>query len=203
VLSVLFGLGVTIVAAMTLSTWHGAALATGALVVLSYLAWILVEGRVAAREASKEKTLVDRGTMELYAFGRAATVGFGLAFAREPDAGVAVAGLVVFVAAVALRLAAIRQLGRFYSHRVRVAEDHRVVDTGPYGVLRHPAYTGMLLAHAGFVAVFFSPVAALVLALVLLPSVVVRIRVEERVLMTLEGYAEYAGTRRRLLPLVW
>src|SRR5204863_385897 len=113
------------------------------------------------------------------------------------------AGIGVFLAGVAFRLAAIRELGRFYSHRVRLTDGHKIVDTGPYRLVRHPAYTGMLLAHAGFVMSFFHPVALAILLGVLLPAVVLRIRVEERALMTLDGYAAYGAGRKRLVPLLW
>jgi len=37
-------------------------------------------------------------------------------------------------------------LGRFWSNAITHKEDHRVVDTGPYGVVRHPIYTGLIIA---------------------------------------------------------
>lgn len=40
-------------------------------------------------------------------------------------------------------------LGRLWSMRVTKKEGHHVVDTGPYGVVRHPIYTGILVAHGG------------------------------------------------------
>ena len=37
-------------------------------------------------------------------------------------------------------------LGRFWSNAITHKEDHRIVDTGPYGMVRHPIYTGLILA---------------------------------------------------------
>jgi isoprenylcysteine carboxyl methyltransferase (ICMT) family protein YpbQ len=37
-------------------------------------------------------------------------------------------------------------LGRFWSNAITHKEDHRIIDTGPYGVVRHPIYTGLILA---------------------------------------------------------
>jgi protein-S-isoprenylcysteine O-methyltransferase Ste14 len=37
-------------------------------------------------------------------------------------------------------------LGRFWSNAITHKEDHRIVDTGPYGVVRHPIYTGLIIA---------------------------------------------------------
>jgi len=44
---------------------------------------------------------------------------------------------------------AIAVLGRFFSLTVRVAEDHRVVEKGPYRVVRHPSYAGVLITFIG------------------------------------------------------
>jgi hypothetical protein len=77
-----------------------------------------------------------------------------------------------------------------------------LVCSGPYRVLRHPAYAGMLLANIGFVSYFASP--ASIVALTLLAATILwRIRVEEAVLVRSPGYREFASTRRRFVPGVW
>ncbi len=58
-------------------------------------------------------------------------------------------GVVVFVLGLALRAWAVRELGRFFKFTVVVQSDHRVVDTGPYGLIRHPSYTGLLMVELG------------------------------------------------------
>ena len=108
----------------------------------------------------------------------------------------------VFAAAVGFRLWGIRTLGRFYSHRVRVLDNHQVMHSGPYRWVRHPAYLGMALAHVVFVLFFLNTYSAAAL-MVLLPTLVVRILVEERALLTLPGYSDYAATHRRVIPWVW
>lgn len=204
-LSVSFVVLISIFAGRKLSAMpRDLAAALGA-VVLLYLAWLFIESRVAVRELSKEKTKIDRGTLELYAAGRAVTVLSALALPTAWDRiGLWYPiGLAVFVAGVAFRLAAIRVLGRFYSHRVRIDDSHQIVQHGPYRFLRHPAYTGMIVAHVGFVVCFFHPVSLAILLCFFIPAVVLRIRVEERALFALRGYAEYAKTRKRLIPAVW
>lgn len=203
--AVTFAAGIAGLTWHKLAAWHGAMRACGLALVVSYLAWLLLESKVALSEPKKGETRADRGTCEAYAFGRALTVVLALALPTAwdgPGPWMAV-GLAVFAAGASLRLTAIRTLGRFYSHRVRVMGDHQVVSAGPYRFMRHPAYTGMLVAHAGVVLFFFNPWALLALLVVLLPSMVVRIRVEERALFELPGYSEYAHGRRRLLPMVW
>ncbi len=59
------------------------------------------------------------------------------------------AGYGLFVLGLALRWYSIIYLGRFFTTNVAIASDHRIIDTGPYRCIRHPSYTGALLAILG------------------------------------------------------
>lgn len=117
-------------------------------------------------------------------------------------------GLAVFAAGIGLRAWAVVTLGRSYSHRVRTpdglkADGSGIVSHGPYRLLRHPAYTGMLLAHVGIGVLFFNVFVVLALGLALLPALVRRIHVEEEHLLQLPAYRDFAAARARLAPGVW
>jgi protein-S-isoprenylcysteine O-methyltransferase Ste14 len=116
-----------------------------------------------------------------------------------------VVGLALMWAGIALRQWAVWALGRFFTVVVRVADGQSVVDRGPYGWVRHPSYTGLLLTLTGLGAALGNWLS--VLALAVLPSIglVIRIRVEERALLAALGepYREYAGRHPRLLPGIW
>jgi protein-S-isoprenylcysteine O-methyltransferase Ste14 len=86
---------------------------------------------------------------------------------------------------------------------VREVKDHRIIDSGPYKYIRHPAYAGMIIAHLGIVLYFFNPITPLIFFLAFLPSIVLRISVEEKTLFRIEGYFIYAENRKRLIPLIW
>jgi protein-S-isoprenylcysteine O-methyltransferase Ste14 len=170
-----------------------------------YLVWILLELGISRRDASEGTVSSDHHSRELYAVSQALTILSALWLGPShpgvaPDALVAIA---IFIAGLAFRLWAIRTLGRFYSHVVRTTTSHRIVDTGPYRFVRHPAYTGMLLAHVGVTLAYFNFVTALVLCGGLLPAILRRIRFEERALARVEGYDAFCARRARLLPLVW
>ncbi len=170
-----------------------------------YLLWIVLESKVATKEIGQEKTQIDSFSLELYAFSRALVVLSGLYFSGlflELHLLHAI-GFTLFVLAIIFRLVAIRQLGQFYSHRVRVQSEHRIISQGPYRFVRHPAYTGMILSHLGFSLFFFNYWTLAFWALIHVPAVVYRILVEERALFQIKGYPEYALNRKRIIPLLW
>jgi len=113
-----------------------------------------------------------------------------------------VAPAAVFVFGVVLRRVAIRTLGSRYSHHVVRQSDRNVVTWGPYRIIRHPAYAGMLTANLGF-AVYFLNVLTVPALVLLIMAVTWRIRVEERALGDVPAYVEYAAGKPRLLPGMW
>ncbi len=116
--------------------------------------------------------------------------------------GLAVA---VALAGVALRAWSIFTLGRWFRRKVTIEPGQRLVRDGPYRMLRHPSYAGLLLAFFGLGLAFGSWVGAAVSFLVLWAGLVPRIRVEEAALARTFGaaYDEYARTTARLVPGLW
>lgn len=115
------------------------------------------------------------------------------------------AGLAAVALGMALRWWAILALGRFFVGYVTVQEDHRVVDSGPYRWLRHPAYAGSWLMFAGIGLGTGSPLALLLCGAVPGIGFVRRARVEEQALLAAmpAAYTEYASRTWRLVPFVW
>jgi len=174
--------------------------------VTFYVLWILVETPIAKRDANTEgKTTSDFATCQIYGLGQALTFLSALWFPSVwRERGVPhFIGICLFFLAVCYRLWAIRTLGQFYSHRVRTVAEHRIVDSGPYRFTRHPAYAGMILANAGISLYFFNWVTIALFLFLLVPSLLLRIVIEERMLFGIEGYAEFAKKRKRLFPILW
>jgi len=122
-------------------------------------------------------------------------------FERLPD-WLFYPGIFLMLLGVALRQWAIAVLGRFFSLNVQVVEDHQVVDKGPYRLVRHPSYTGLLITFIGISLAVQSLGALLVLLAVFTVSFGYRIRVEEKTLLSElgESYASYMKRTKRLIP---
>lgn len=120
-------------------------------------------------------------------------------------AGAAPAGIAIFSAGIALRWYAIVYLGRFFTVNVAIASDHRLIDGGPYRLLRHPSYTGALLAFCGLGVCLHNWGA---LAALVIPALVVflrRMRIEEDALLAAFGerYRDYMRRTWRLIPFIY
>jgi len=88
--------------------------------------------------------------------------------------------------------------------RIQTERGQHVIDTGVYGLVRHPMYLGASLAFVGS-ALLLGSISGLLLALAMVGMLVVRISVEEKLLARdLEGYRAYREkVRYRLVPHVW
>lgn len=205
-LNALLVIGMALLSWRKLVTWQGWPLLLGTGVSIGYVAWSIWEVRTSLKDSRTQCVRSDRWTLELYALSQGATAISALAFSSQWPTEATIyltAGALLFVGGVSLRVSAVLELGQFYSHRIRVIDTHQVVQTGPYRWIRHPAYSGMLLAHLGLVLVFFNWVSLVLLLFALLPALVIRILLEERTLASLPGYVEFCAGRARILPHIW
>lgn len=92
-------------------------------------------------------------------------------------------------------------LGRLWSAAVTQKEGHRIVEQGPYAIVRHPIYTALL---AGAIALVVAKGTAVALAglVLMITGYVLKARLEERFLAQALGEADYAAYRRRVPMLV-
>jgi protein-S-isoprenylcysteine O-methyltransferase Ste14 len=161
--------------------------------------------RTGAQERDRGSYLVIVGSLLVgFAGGAALASAFPGAAFGEGQPALAVAALVLLALGVALRFYAVLVLGRLFTVTVMVGSDQRVVDTGPYRFVRHPSYTGLLLAIAG-ILLSWGNWAAMLGLLPILAGLAYRIRVEERALTEQLGdvYRAYAQRTKRLIPFVF
>lgn len=111
----------------------------------------------------------------------------------------------VFALALVLRWWAIISLGKFFTVDVAIAQDHRLIIRGPYHWMRHPSYTGMLVAFLMLAITYQNWIS---IACIMIPigiALAYRIYVEEIALEATFGsaYHRYAETTKRLIPGVF
>ena len=113
-------------------------------------------------------------------------------------------GILLIYAGIAFRLYAITTLGAFFTTTVAVAAEQTLIEAGPYRLIRHPSYTGLLIILLGFGLSLTNWLSLLVIMGCALIGFSYRIRVEEHVLKEHLGqrYQEYMRRTKRLIPFV-
>ena len=156
---------------------------------------------VKEEESEQRSVILFSGIMFLAAFVMA-----GLSFRNGwlmLPFSVSIGAAVVFLAAYTLYAEVLRE-NAWLSRTVEVQEDQKVIDTGLYGIVRHPMYMVTVLLFLAMPLVLGS-VISFVIMLAYIPIIVKRIRNEEQVLLKdLPGYSDYVGkVKYRLIPYIW
>jgi protein-S-isoprenylcysteine O-methyltransferase len=164
------------------------------------------------KRGSPDARANDRGSMRLIWVVIVCAVALAVVASTYRAAGLplsagmqALAAAILLVGGLMLRWTAILTLGRYFTANVAVQADQAVVATGPYRYLRHPSYTGLLLAFLGLGVFFGNWLSLAVLMVPITLALVYRIRIEESVLAEALGPAcvRHAASTKRLVPWVW
>jgi len=113
-------------------------------------------------------------------------------------------GLLMTITGVMFAIWARATLGRNWSGMVTVKQNHELIRTGPYALVRHPIYTGLLFAAVG-TSIFDGEIRSLIALLVVLSVLSYKMKIEEQ-FMTARFGSEYAGYRNKtkaLVPFLW
>ena len=163
----------------------------------------LLRKRLNAKEQEEEqKTVVRMSGMLFIAAFVVAGLNWRFGWWVLPDWAVWVAaGL--FLASYALYAEVLRE-NTYLSRTIEVQENQKVIDTGLYGIVRHPMYMATTILFLAMPLVLASPISFLIM-LGYIPVIVKRINNEEKVLeQGLEGYAEYKKkVKYRIIPYIW
>ena len=163
----------------------------------------LLRSRLRAKETQSEQKDVIKysGLMFLAAF-IIAGLNYRFQWIMMPRAVVWI-GVVIFLLAYCLFAEVLRE-NQYLSRVIEVQEDQTVVDTGLYGIVRHPMYTATVLLFLSMPLVLNSLISFIIM-LAYIPIIVKRIKNEEEVLeQELKGYKEYKQkVKYRLIPFIW
>lgn len=163
----------------------------------------LLKKRLDSKEEEKEqKTVIAlSGIMFLAAFV-VAGLNFRFGWIVLPR-WVVYAAAVIFLAAYLMYAEVLRE-NVYLSRTVEVQENQKVIDTGLYGIVRHPMYSTTLVLFLSMGLVLGSPISFVIL-LSYIPLIAKRMKNEEEVLLQgLEGYEEYRRkVKYKVIPLIW
>jgi len=114
-------------------------------------------------------------------------------------------GILIMLLGLGLRIWSMRVLGEYYTRTLRVTETQAIVKQGPYRLIRHPGYLGVILLWIGFGLALGNWMATLIMAVLLFSVYGYRIRSEEVMLIDRFGkdYLEYSQQTWRLVPFVY
>jgi protein-S-isoprenylcysteine O-methyltransferase len=123
----------------------------------------------------------------------------------DPGFPVGWIGIASMLAGLVSRYSASKALGRFYTTTLRLADDQQIIKEGPYRLLRHPGYAGVLLLWMGAGLASQNWLVAGSMVILMSVAFAYRIRSEESMLLTAFGekYRDYMATTWRLLPWVF
>lgn len=163
----------------------------------------LLKKRLNAKEKQAEQGLVIRlsGLMFLVGF-IIAGLGFRFGWYMLPN-GVAIVAAVIFLVAYLMYVEVLRE-NTYLSRTIEVQENQKVIDTGLYGIVRHPMYSVSLLLFL-MIPLVLGSVYSFLIFLVYPFIICKRIKNEEALLeKELKGYREYKRkVKYRLVPFIW
>ena len=112
------------------------------------------------------------------------------------------AGWICALASLVIRRKAIAALGKFWSLHVEIRENHQFVRTGPFRWVRHPTYFSMILELISIGLIMNAAVALMMVSVIFIPSLVMRLVMEETALVEKFGetYTNYQRTTPALIP---
>ena len=184
-------------------------------VLVTLVVWTAVEATLLVRDLARGmgSTARDRGTRSLLvgawlvAFVAAIWVAerFGQGSGWRLGRWHAPAGLIVMWIGIAIRVWAVVVLGSAFRTTVEVDAGQRIVDSGPYRLVRHPSYSGILLIAIGFGLTLDDWLSAAILLVIPVATMLRRIAVEEAMLTEVIGqpYVTYMARTKRLVPGLW
>lgn len=116
---------------------------------------------------------------------------------------ITITGAALIVLGTGLRAWGIWTLGKYFSVHIEIKNDHKLVESGPYKFIRHPAYAGNIIQTLG-IPLTLNAYFSLGISVLLIILFLTRLKFEEEVLIReIEGYNDYMKRTNRLIPKIW
>ena len=180
--------------------------------VAIYAVTFVAEKAMLWKRRTKSENNLDKSSLAVFDISGVMSIPLGIVLAftevgrmRAGAVPFALAGILLMLGGTALRWTAIATLSEYFTVRVTIFEEHKVIRRGVYKYLRHPSYTGLLLRYLGFGLGLANWLSAALVFLPLVGAVFYRIHVEETALRLALGtdYLDYSRTTKRLIPKIY
>ncbi|MGD0586137.1 MAG: isoprenylcysteine carboxylmethyltransferase family protein [Oryzomonas sp.] len=164
------------------------------------------------RANSKESSVHDQGTLRVIWVVVSVSVVIASIVKNVPSTRLPIPvdlsnmlSITLTISGLALRWLSILTLGRYFTVNVAIHPDQHVVTSGPYRFIRHPSYTGMLIAFLGLGMYFANWLSLLFLLFPITVATLYRIKKEEEILLNVLGppYQAYCMKTKRLIPWLY
>lgn len=179
--------------------------------IIVWLIWFLSEILLNRLFRSKTEIKEDRGSLKIIWLAITASIILGVFFAvftkfKISNFGILqYFGLLLILLGMILRFFAVFTLGRFFTVDVSLNYNHKLKKDGFYRIIRHPSYTGSLISFFGFGLSLNNWISLIVIILLVFPSFLYRIKVEENFLLKHFGeeFLNYKQKTYFLIPWLY
>lgn len=167
---------------------------------------------ITRRNKEITKTIVDRSSLRLLWITIIASLVlagfcemFRFAAIRQAQPYIYFSGMILAIAGLMLRIIAVSQLGKSFTVDVQIAAEQQLQQRGLYAIVRHPSYSGALLAFTGLALTYGNWISVAVICIPVFLAFAYRIRVEEEALQAKfgEAYSRYSRQTKKLIPFVY
>ena len=167
---------------------------------------------VSKRASKKDSSVQDHGSLRvlLVVIAMSIVAGFGFKNMHSthlpmPSDFTDALSVILIIFGLALRWVSILTLGRFFTVNVAIHHDQYVVESGPYRFIRHPSYSGLLIAFLGLGIYLANWLSVLVIIIPITWATLNRINKEEDALLAGLGpaYKAYYDKTKRLIPWLY
>ncbi|MDB5193137.1 MAG: isoprenylcysteine carboxylmethyltransferase family protein [Segetibacter sp.] len=116
-----------------------------------------------------------------------------------------IVGAIMIIGGIVFRAWAVQTLGKYFTATVQIKSEHKLIDKGPYSVVRHPSYFGAFITIAGGGMLLNSLIGFAFACIAMTVAYYVRIGIEEKELVGHFGdkYTNYMLKTKKIIPFVW
>tara|TARA_Y100000310_G_C20677303_1_gene813833 strand:+ start:1475 stop:2104 length:630 start_codon:yes stop_codon:yes gene_type:complete len=156
------------------------------LTIVTFIFINFVEGSKRHKTKQKKKSIVETGTMFLFFFLYYFLIKFNVGLIQINNINLRVltiiVGLILIVIGTIVNVKGRIRLGKNWANQIKIYEDHTLVTSGVYGVVRHPLYASLIWMFYGGSLVYLNWSAFLVTTIIFIPFMVYRAKQEEKLL---------------------